>query len=346
MLSGISKDIDWTPFNGRRLFSPYYDASQPFLRALSYALFFGPIEGQEERLISLLEARDKLARAAGKASFLYRAVQPSSLAESPERVERFLKKVSYLLSPIATGTARSQLIKDLPNMDRLRPWDIPFLIHSGQQWIDTESLLPFFSLGACMEGVNQLSDCLFGLRLQVEPALPGEVWHPDVVKVSAYTTEAQSDPLNDNEVDPWEAKYPIGPGVQVGTIYCDFFQRPGKMSQDCHYTIRGGRHTENTMFESHSPYQFPIVVIQLNLGPSPAQKKGDTPTLLSPAQVENLFHEWGHALHSVLGRTRYQHVTGTRPHSDSRHPRSLIRRQHPQLPTLMQDKAGPRAKNF
>ncbi|KAL3309049.1 hypothetical protein Ciccas_012409, partial [Cichlidogyrus casuarinus] len=142
-----------------------------------------------------------------------------------------------------------------------------------------EDVKAYFSLGACMEGVSQLASCLFGLKFVANAVLPGETWHKDVIKVDIEDAE----------------------GRQVGTVYCDFLEREGKPSQDCHYTIRGGRVIN----------QSPIVCIQLNL-----TRATDSPPLLLFDEVENLFHEWGHALHSMLARTRYQHVTGTRCSTD------------------------------
>uniref|UniRef100_A0AAQ5ZLM1 Peptidase M3A/M3B catalytic domain-containing protein n=1 Tax=Amphiprion ocellaris TaxID=80972 RepID=A0AAQ5ZLM1_AMPOC len=225
------------------------DSPDDLVREIAYRIYLYPNADLMNCLEELLKCRHKLAKLVGYESYGHRALK---------------------------GTME------------LMPWDHPFLsgvLRAERYNIEPSLYSPYFSLGACMEGLNNLFSQLYGVSLMSEHPSAGEVWSEDVRKLAVvHETEGL-----------------------LGYIYCDFFHRSDKPHQDCHFTIRGGRWCQET-----SQYQLPVVVLMLSL-PHPSKS---APTLLTPGMMENLFHEMGHAMHSMLGRTRYQHVTGTRCSTD------------------------------
>jgi len=283
------RDMFYVEKNGNIVVSgQHIDSPSDLAREAAYKIYYWRDEQQEEVLSSLLEDRFKMAKLCGYQTFGHRAVA-NSLGQSPENIGQFL---SSLASQIPDRVAKDHMA--MSNMKRrtnpmcspLAMWDVPYF--SGQArgtWfsLDLESVCEYFSLGVAMEGLNELFQSIYGVELVVEDTKEGELWAQDVFKLAVKDSSKL-----------------------LGHIYCDFFKRPGKPHQDCHFTIRGGRE------RSDGTYQDPVVVLMLNL-PLPGWR---CPTLLSPSTLDNLFHEMGHAMHSMLGRTKYQHVTGTRCSTD------------------------------
>lgn len=266
----------------------YGDSSDSKVREQAYRLFMSPDESQEYLLLQLLDSRSNLAKICDFPTYAHRAIKAST-AETPGVVSNFLDKLSHELSPRAEKDFKlmAQIKEKLYPGEKLQPWDISYVSNRAkrdklkQTGID---FAPYFSLGTCMEGLNNLFEKIYGITLKHVEANSGELWSSDVYKL-AVTHEKEG---------------------LLGHIYCDFFERQKKPNQDCHFTIRGGRRLPD------GSYQNPIVVLMLNL-PTP---RWSSPCLLTPAMVDNLFHEMGHAMHSMLARTDYQHVTGTRCATD------------------------------
>ncbi|XP_062241415.1 mitochondrial intermediate peptidase-like [Platichthys flesus] len=266
------------------------DSPDDLVREIAYRIYLYPNADLMRCLEELLECRYQMAKLVGYESYGHRALK-GTMAKTPETVMSFLQLLTDKLSDRTATDFKmmSDMKKKLnPRNSELMPWDHPFLsgvLRAERFNIEPSLYSPYLSLGACMEGLNNLFSQLYGVSLMSEYPSAGEVWSEDVRKLAVvHETEGL-----------------------LGYIYCDFFHRSNKPHQDCHFTIRGGRWCEEV-----GQYQLPVVVLMLSL-PLPSKS---APTLLTPGMMENLFHEMGHAMHSMLGRTRYQHVTGTRCATD------------------------------
>lgn len=265
------------------------DSANPLARELAYKIFHYPDEHQDYLLNQLLVARHHLANICGFNTYAERALG-LSVIETPTIVMNFLDTLSDQLHPFAKAdfdVMNKMKYSETPAFGSVEMWDVAYFTHKLKKEkfkVTGLDYSPYFSLGVCMDGLNNLFNKLYKINLVTVEMGLGESWSSDIYKLAViHETEGT-----------------------LGHIYCDFYEREGKQNQDCHFTIRGGKELLD------GTYQQPIVVLMLNL-PLPRLSR---PSLLSPGMVDNLFHEMGHAMHSMLARTRYQHVTGTRCSTD------------------------------
>src|SRR6185436_4394624 len=90
-------------------------------------------------------------------------------------------------------------------------------------------------------------------------------------------------------------------GEPLGLFYLDMFPREGKYHHFAQFGIIDGKALPD------GRYQRPVVALICNF-PAPTK---DRPSLMAHHEVETLFHEFGHAMHSILTRAKYSRFSGT-----------------------------------
>ncbi|GFP88278.1 probable mitochondrial intermediate peptidase mitochondrial [Phtheirospermum japonicum] len=238
-------------------------------------------------LDKLLSARHEFSEIMGFKSYAELTLK-ENMASSPEVVLSFLHDMSKMVRPKAEEEFKKILdfkrARGGQSVTDLEPWDEPYftrLMKASAHNLDYSVVSSYFSLPQCIEGLKVLAGSLFGVKFHEIPLGPGESWHPDVLKLSLY---------HPDEGD-------------LGCFYLDLKSRKDKHPICAHFAIKGGRRISDT------EYQLPIVALVCNFSRSSRTSQS---VLLHHSDVETLFHEFGHALHSLLSRTDYQHFSGTR----------------------------------
>ncbi|KAJ3022483.1 UNVERIFIED_CONTAM: Mitochondrial intermediate peptidase [Siphonaria sp. JEL0065] len=327
LVAGHSLDLAVIPMDNPAISSHILQyARDSDVRKAVYTAANSATEEDVWTLESLLRKRMQLSKVLGKSSYSEMWLS-DKMAKSPETVMRFLESVSRSNLPKAKAEVeRLQAIKasvlGTKSDSGICAWDESFYkqflvppSEEGVTMISGDELRPYFSLGTTMQGISDLLMDLYGIWLEpVDGFNPSEVWHPDVKKIQV---------MHESE------------GV-IGIVYMDLFMREKSVEVDkfegaAQFTVRCSRRLDDYQEFCEEPrgglrapetevartaldgttralYQLPIVVLVTQFERPTAQ----APSLLSLGEVETLFHEMGHVIHSVIARTDYQHISGTR----------------------------------
>ncbi|EKX40505.1 hypothetical protein GUITHDRAFT_75461 [Guillardia theta CCMP2712] len=254
-------------------------------------------------LEELLLVRHAIARKMKFSSFADYAIS-GKMAASPKVVEDFLNHLSEQLKhraqqEIETLKKQKQHYLGLQSdsSPEIFPWDFPFYsrhCRNPEHELACKLIRNFLPLGRVLQGIGKLLENTFGICMREAELSEGEGWSREVKKLELTL----SGTLSDEQV----LKFPTDDRGLLGILYLDLIKRPAKLGGAAHFTIQCGR----LMEDGH--YRPPVLALVGNFSP-PAHSQEP---LLSFGELEMLLHEFGHALHSIVGRTRYQHLNGTR----------------------------------
>ena len=162
---------------------------------------------------------------------------------------------------------------------KLASWDWWYYaekIRKEKYDLDEEELRNYFSLETVKDGLFSVVNKLYGLTFEERTDLP------------VYNEEVITYEVKDRD------------GSHLGIIYMDFHPRPGKRGGAWSTSIRRA-HVEN------GEKITPVHLIVMNF----TRPTSDKPALLSFDETLTFFHEFGHALHSMLTKCQYLEVSGS-----------------------------------
>jgi len=235
-------------------------------------------------LQKILVHRDDIAHLLGYASYADYATEVRMVKNAATAIN-FLENLKKGLQPKFDAEMeefRQMKVADTgdPNA-KINIWDWRYYANQLKKTkynVDAEQLRVYFPYQRVLNGMFAIYQRIFGLKFERVEA-PYK-WIGDL---QLYTVS--------------DAKT----GEPMGLFYLDMFPREGKYNHFAQFGIIEGKLLPD------GRYQRPVCSLVCNFPPP----QPDKPSLLSHDEVETVFHEFGHAMHTILTRAKYSRFSGT-----------------------------------
>ena len=170
--------------------------------------------------------------------------------------------------------------QDDPSATVVNRWETSYLrelVRRSEYDFDSQQVRPYLPYEQVKQGVLDLAARLFGVAFRRMKDPP--VWH--------------------SSVEGWEM---LDGGRLAGRFYLDMHPRPGKYGHAVHFRVRTGT-TDGALPESALVCNFP--------GGTPGEA-----ALMDHGELQTFLHEFGHLMHSMLARQRWNGISGVRTEWD------------------------------
>ena len=261
-------------------FSERRDLREKMYRQYNTRAFGGELDNSDI-IKRIAELRIKDANILGYKNFAEYQTE-RRMAKNPTSVNEFLSK---LLGP-ALPKAKQE-VAELNTYAKahgftekeIMPWDFSFYsekLRAEKYDLRDEQLKPYFQLDLCINAIFDLANKLYGLTFSELNDIP--VYHQDV---KVYEVKDKD-------------------GSHLALFYADFFPRESKRGGAWMTEFRGQRIYNNID-------ERPLISIVTNF----TKPTSDTPSLITHDEFTTLLHEFGHALHGIITKGKYESMTGT-----------------------------------
>ena len=247
--------------------------------------------------------RDEAARLLGYPDHASFRIE-EKMAKTPKTVLDFLGDLKTRLAPggakeidhLLALKKKDHEARNLPFDGNYYLWDHRFydrMMVEQEYSIDENAIAEYFPLKSTVAGMLRIFEELFGLvfveltpedRKRISSTGKAEdiAWHDDVIIFSVWDDSSEG-------------------GGFVGYLYLDLHPRPGKYGHAANFSLQPG------FLKADGTRRYPATALVCNFS-KPTDKK---PSLLKHDEVVTLFHELGHGIHDLAGRTRYARYHGT-----------------------------------